>query len=71
MLELADCTATLLHEIDAKETTRASLAPTYAMAIRSGEAVDWRKVNRAIMDRWSLSALTYIKTKAWRKVESR
>jgi hypothetical protein len=29
------------------------------------EKIDWKKVNEAIIDRWSISGLQYIKQKAW------
>lgn len=70
-LELADCENTLLREIgtrEAKGLTRDAVALTYAMALRSSErpAIDWGKVNRAIIARWSPAALKYIKERAWR-----
>ncbi len=70
-MELVNCEATLLHEIgtrEAKGLTRDSVALTYAMALRSSErpSIDWGKVNRAIIARWSPAALNYIKERAWR-----
>ena len=44
------------------------MALTYAFAIRQADEVDFGTVNRLIMDRWSLSALKYIKEKAWKRV---
>jgi len=60
-IELAACTQTLLQEIESREFTRDSVAKTYRLAMASSEAVDWARVNRAIVARWSLSALEYIK----------
>lgn len=60
-MELANCTETLLGEIADKRIKRKSVAMTYALAMRSSEAVDWARVNKAIIKRWSISALTYIK----------
>lgn len=65
-IQLADCTATLLREIAMPEATRDTVAATYALAIRSSEPTDWTTVNRAITERWSRSALEYIKRKAWK-----
>jgi hypothetical protein len=42
------------------------LALTYALAIKSKERKDWKKINRAIMKRWSYSGLKRVKHFAWR-----
>ena len=68
-IELADCTNTLLREIEMKETTRKYLANTYALAIMSSEKTDWGKVNKAIVKRWSKNGLGYIKGLAWNIVQ--
>jgi hypothetical protein len=60
-VELCDCTVTLLMEIANTECKRLSVSKTYALALRSTSPTDWRAVNKAIIDRWSFSALTYIK----------
>lgn len=66
-IELASCESTLLREIADKKMKRKDIAQTYALALKSSESnsVDWAKVNKAIMDRWSKSALTWIKERAW------
>jgi hypothetical protein len=66
-IELCDCENVLLREIATKGMYRKDIALTYAMALRSSEreAVDWRKVNEAIIERWSIAALRYIKDRAW------
>lgn len=68
-IEMADCEATLLAEIADPAFTRKDVAKTYALALRSSERerglIDWSKVNRAIIARWSPSALQWIKQKAW------
>ena len=68
---MCNCEVTLIQEIAMPEMTRNSLALTYAFAIRSGEAVNWEQVNKAIIERWSRSALEYIKQRAWGIVEGR
>lgn len=67
-VELAMCEKTLLQEIGNKQFKRNDVALTYAMAMASSERdrIDWAKVNHAIIWRWSLSALTYIKQRAWK-----
>lgn len=71
---LANCTQTLLDEIGDKQFTRKDVATTYGMAIVShkyGETVDWAAVNKAIVERWSVSALEFIKRRAWKYAEGR
>jgi hypothetical protein len=63
-LELMDCTRVLMDAIADKNATRDMVADAYWMAVRSSYPTDWGKVNRAIIARWSKSALVYIKTKA-------
>jgi hypothetical protein len=63
---MVDPEGQLLREIADERMTRDDVAMTYAFAIRQQDEVDFAKVNRAIMDRWSLAALKYIKTKAWK-----
>jgi hypothetical protein len=54
---------------------RADVVPAYRRGIvdnptgtREGRpTIDWEKVNRAITERWSSSALTWIKTQAWKQ----
>ncbi len=57
--ELEGTTQTLLDEIAEPK------------AIRSDEMTDWGVVNKAIMERWSRSALIYIKTLAWKILEGK
>ncbi len=71
-MELACCEMVLLNEISMPEITQKSLAMTYAMAICSSEAkelIDWKKVNEAIVARWSQSAVTRVKEMAWKLIE--
>ena len=63
------CTETLLAEIGDPAFKRRAVALTYAFALRAesaGEEVDWSRVNRAIVRRWSRWALEWIKGRAWR-----
>ena len=59
-IELLDCTNVLLREIKDSQFKRKHIAKTYALALRSSWPTDWRKVNQAIVDRWSNYALEYI-----------
>jgi hypothetical protein len=66
-IELAACESVLLQEIGDKRMKRRDVAQTYALALKSSErdSIDWGKVNRAIIARWSMHALTWIKERAW------
>jgi len=65
--ELCDCERVLLEEIADQHFKRLDIAKTYAMTLKSSEMmrVDFKKVNEAIIERWSMSGLEYIKTQAW------
>jgi hypothetical protein len=66
---LVDPQGQLLQEIADPRMKREDVALTYAFALRQG-GVDWPTVNKAIVARWSLSALKWIKTRAWKLVEA-
>ena len=72
-IEMVCCEDTLLDEIASPGVTRRMVALTYAFAIYSSErnTVDWPRVNRAIMDRWSPYAMEWIKREAWKLVEEK
>ena len=63
------CEATLLREIANPKMKRLDIAKTYWWAIIAHhdgvEEIDWLKVNTAIIERWSRSALEWIKKQAW------
>lgn len=69
-VELANCTQALIDDINGG-CTRNSVALTYAMALFSSEKTDWKSVNEAIMKRWSVNALNYIKKRAWKLIEEK
>jgi len=64
-IELGNCTNHLLAEIADHGFVRRDVAKSYRLAMQSSEPVDWAAVNAAIIARWSLSALEYIKRMAW------
>jgi hypothetical protein len=49
--------------------TRDDVAGAYAMALQATGFVQWPVLNRAIINRWSESALHYIKDEAWKRTE--
>ena len=63
-VELSNLEGLLLEEIADNRIKRKSVAKTYCLALQSSE-IDWQKVNEAIISRWSVSALEYIKRLAW------
>lgn len=67
IIELMNCEQTLLDEIACPEAKRLDVSKTYRLALESSERgrIDWAKVNKAIVSRWSLHALNWIKEKAW------
>lgn len=64
----ADPEGYLLEEIADPAMRRIDVAKTYRLILASGEQdrVNWRTVNTAIIDRWSVSALDWIKQFAWK-----
>ena len=65
--ELVCCESMLLREIDNKVFKQKDIAQTYALSMASSECdrIDWKKVNKAIIERWSKSGLIRIKNMAW------
>ena len=65
VIEMMFCEKLILEEIANPKMKRKDVAQSYAWALRSSDKIDWAKINRAIMERWSLSALEWIKNRAW------
>lgn len=64
---MVDVEGQILREIADPKMKRDDVKLTYAFGIRDcPDDVDWRRVNHAILDRWSMNALKYIKEGAWR-----
>ncbi len=57
----------ILEEIANPKITRNVVALTFAYCIRQRDEdeIDFKKINQAILARWSLSSLDYIKKRAW------
>lgn len=68
-IQSVDFVAWIMNEIENKPFTRADVAKTYAILIQKGHK-EWTAINQAIMKRWSKSALIWIKTQAWKYVNS-
>ena len=64
---LADPEGYLLEEIANPAMKRLDVAKTYRLILASGDQdrVNWRTVNTAVIDRWSVSALEWIKNWVW------
>ena len=62
-----DFVAWILNEIEGEGFTRKDVAATYAILIQKGQQ-EWSEINKAIIKRWSKSALLWIKAEAWKIV---
>ena len=69
---LADPEGFLLGEIADPAMKRLDVAKTYRLILASGDQgrVNWRTVNTAIVGRWSVSALEWIKDWAWKNSDA-
>jgi hypothetical protein len=67
-VEMVDVQGQLMAEIADPRMKRADVALTYAFGLRQHDDVDWPTVNRAIVERWSMAGLDWIKTRAWARV---
>jgi hypothetical protein len=74
---LDDMTEMILNVVE-PPSRRADVVSVYATVILFGHFAvpprmnaDWSRVNNAIIGRWSVSALNYIKTRAWKDAERR
>lgn len=70
-VELIGVEDALLAEIADTRVKRNGVALTYAFGIKGSEEIDWPKVNAAILERWSMAGLRYIKERAWKLVEGK
>ena len=59
------CVEDVVENEIAQGCTQKSVAMTYALALRSSWPTDWKRVNAAIVARWSVSGLERIKRLAW------
>lgn len=68
---LLDCARVIEDEIAAK-MTQPEIAKTYALAMLSDRAgvceADWKRINRAIIDRWSMAGLGRVKRLAHKEM---
>ncbi len=67
-IELVDCENVLLNEITMPEMKRLDIALTYRLGLMSSESksIDWTKINKAIIARWSMAGLKWIKDRSFR-----
>lgn len=63
---MIDCENVILREIAMPEMKRKNVSQTYRLCMESPEveSIDWEKVNHAIVERWSMAALQWIKKQA-------
>ena len=77
MAEPMDMTEAILQFVT-PEARRNDMVSLYGTVILFGHfakppqmRADWSKVNHAIIERWSVAGLTYIKKRAWKLAEKR
>jgi hypothetical protein len=63
-IEMVNVEGTIEMEI-AAGAARKSVAMTYAFGLRQKDKIDWARVNKAILVRWSPRGLHWIKERAW------
>lgn len=64
-------TEVIVHEISVTKLTQSAVAEVCAMAMmRDGvDSIDWKAVNTAIVERWSMSGRERVLTMAWKIIE--
>lgn len=74
-VEMVGVEEALLRDIPDPAFKRDDIALTYAYGLRNhfggSEVINWKMVNAAILERWSMAALTYIKERAWKLYEGK
>lgn len=62
----------IIAKIEDRNNKRNKIAYEYGWLLQSRHSNDlnWEKINNAIVERWSISALGYIKDKAWKIVQA-
>lgn len=70
-IQMLDCERIILEECADKRFTQKSVVASYAWAITGQEKIDWKKVNAAIVARWSQSGLIRIKNAAWKLIKEK
>lgn len=63
-MELTCCEMVICNEIE-QGANQKEVARSYALALRSSWPTDWKRVNEAIVARWSKAGLERIKKLAW------
>lgn len=71
-VEIVNPTEQLLSEIANPKLRRKDVAQTFALVLKYGQRdqVDWPKVCQAAVERWSMSGWTWIKSKAWKAIDT-
>lgn len=77
-VEMIGVQDTILRECADPGMKRKDIALTYAFGLRQSvmsaaatKEIDWHAVNRAILERWSMAGLKYIKELAWAYAEGK
>ena len=70
-IELMNLERVILEEINTKAFKQKDIAQTYSFVIKQNYPIDIKKINKAIVNRWSLSGLNTIKKLAWKIVDNK
>lgn len=65
MFNLTNPEWVILNEIENRKLKQIDIAKTYNIILKNNITVNWEKINKAIVDRWSRAGLENIKTLAW------
>lgn len=65
IIEMGNVEKLILGEIANPKMKRLNVSKTYAWCLHSSEKPDFAKINAAILKRWSMSGLEWIKERAW------
>lgn len=65
-IEATDPTREIIRKMFLRTTTREQMAQVYAHAKASGDDIDWQKIDFAMSQRWSESAMAVIRGMAKR-----
>lgn len=66
-------TGILLLDVLDTSLRQRDVARSYAQGLllmHAGVELDWKVINRAIIDRWSLNGLVRVKEMAWKQLEA-
>ena len=72
--EIAKFTNQIIEDCKGGHIKRKGIVPSYAwlisqMGLYGVDEIDFKSINQAIIKRWSVAGLIYIKEQAWKMIE--